>query len=199
MPLPQPAPAPPIEKSDRPADQAMSKVIDMLLKDGYGFTVPAWEGDAYLKISNARGAITDLTISELGTVIWEYRSAQGRHIDPVKLITITRTLLDPEAEITRPELPPHEGRAIILNAASYALFRCGLTTSRHLSDPDAFTILTVTNPSQPARGSVDITDDGELSWQVRAPHHRDGGLVLPDIAGSISFALFRAQHYPSHA
>ena len=200
MPLPPPAPAPPIQRNlDSPADQALSKIVDLLLEDGYGFTIPAWEGDAFLKISNARGALTDLTISDQGTVIWEYRSARGGRVDPVRLITVTLTLLDPEAKIARPELPSRDGRVFILNAASHALFRCGLTTSRHHSDPDAFTVLTVTNPSEPVRGAVDITDDGELTWQVRAPHHRDGGLVLPDIAGSISLALLRAQHHPSHA
>ena len=43
---------------DSPADQALAKVIDLLLPAGYGFTIPAWDGDAYLRINNALRAIT---------------------------------------------------------------------------------------------------------------------------------------------
>ncbi|HEY3902289.1 MAG TPA: hypothetical protein VGM14_00095 [Streptosporangiaceae bacterium] len=59
-----------------PADQALAKIVDLLLPAGYGFTLPAWDGDAYLKINNALRAITDLTITSHGNVIWEYRSVQ---------------------------------------------------------------------------------------------------------------------------
>ena len=47
--------------------------------------------------------------------------------------------------------------------------------------------------------TVEITEDGQLSWQTRAPHHRDGGLTLPDIATSIACSLGRLQHIPSRA
>jgi hypothetical protein len=96
------------------ADQSLAKIVELLLPAGYGFTIPGWDGDAYLKIDNALRAITDLTI---------------------------------------------------------------------------------TNPDQPYRGTLDITDDGELSWYARAPHHPDGGIPLPDIAHTIN----RAQHPATHA
>lgn len=87
-------------------------------------------------------------------------------------------------------------RAAILAAARCALFNYGFTTtSRRQPDPDAYTVLSVTSPALPARGTVAITDDGELSWQTRAPHHRDCGLTLPDIACTLG----RLQHIPSHA
>jgi hypothetical protein len=184
---------------DSPADQALNKIIDLLLKDGYNFTIPAWDGDAYLKISNALGALTDLTISGEGNITWDYRSIQGLHVDPAKLVVIAISLLDPDAKNPWPDLPPHQDRALIHVAASYALFRYGLATNRLQPEPDAYTILTVTNPAQPSRGSVEITDDGQLTWRTRAPHHRDGGLTLPDIAAAITRALTRTHHAPNHA
>jgi hypothetical protein len=201
MPAPQPALAPAVQRNpDSPADQALTKVIELLLNDGYGFTIPAWDGDAYLKISNALGALTDLTITSEGNITWEYRSTHGKHVDPAKLVVTTTTLLDPDAPSPRPYPPPHHDGAFIHVAASYALCRYGLTiTNRQQPEPDAYTILTVTNPAQPARGTVEITDDGELSWHTRAPHHPDGGLTLADIAGTISRALARTQHTPNHA
>jgi hypothetical protein len=199
MPAPQPAPEPAAHwNPDSPADQALTKIIDLLFKDGYGFTIPAWDGDAYLKISNARGALTDLTISSEGNVTWDYRSIQGLHVDPAKLVVIAITLLDPDAKNPWPDLPPHTDRALIHIAASYALFRYGLSTSRLQSEPDGYTILAVTNPAQPSRGTVEITDDGQLTWYTRAPHHRDGGLTLADIAATITRALIRTQHTPSN-
>src|SRR5579863_10697911 len=195
MPEPQPAPAPAtLRNPDSPADQALTKIVDLLLKDGYGFTIPAWDGDAYLKISNARGALTDLTISSEGNLTWDYRSIQGLHIDPAELVVIAISILDPDAANPWPDLPPHLGRSLIHVAASYALFRYGLATSRQQPEPDGYTILTVTNPAQPSRGTVEITDDGQLTWHTRAPHHPGGGLALPDIAATIFRALTRSQH-----
>jgi hypothetical protein len=199
MPEPQPAPVPATHRNpDSPADQALTKIIDLLLKDGYGFTIPAWDGDAYLKISNALGALTDLTISSEGNITWDYRSIQGLHVDPAKLVVITITLLDPDATNPWAELAPHLDRSLIHVAASDALFRHGLATTRQQPEPDGYTILTVTNAAQPSRGAVEITDDGQLTWHNRAPHHPDGGLTLPDIAATITRALTRTQHTPSN-
>lgn len=200
MPLLQQEPiAASLRNPGSPADQALAKIVDLLGRDGYDLTLPAWMGDAYLKISNALESLTELTISSNGNVTWEYRSIRGRHVDAAKITTIAITLLDPEAEI--PALSSRGRSAMVLNLKSVrrALLRHGLTADRLRSDPDGFTILTLVNPYQPARGAVDITNDGGLIWQTRAPHHRDGGLVLPDIAGRISLALARAQHYPSNA
>src|SRR5712691_5840967 len=201
--MPALAPATPAPAShrnpDSPADQALSTIVDLLLQTGYGFTIPAWDGDAYMKINNALGALTNLTITAEGNVTWEYRSIHGTHIEPAALIVLTISLLDPDTTSPWPDLPLHGSRASILAAASHALFRYGYATSRRQPDPDAYTVLAVTSPALPARGTVEITDDGELSWQTRAPHHRDGGLTLPDIADSIACSLGRLQHIPSHA
>jgi hypothetical protein len=199
MPERQPTPAT-RRNPDSPADQALTKIIDLLLKDGYGFTIPAWDGDAYLKISNALGALTDLTISSEGHLTWDYRSIQGLHVDPAELVVITISLLDPDAKNPRPDLPPHSGRVLIHVGAGDALLRYGLTTSRQQPEPDGYTILTITNPAQPTRGTVEITDDGQLTWHTRAPHHLDSGLTLPDIAATLTLtrALTRTQHTPSN-
>ncbi len=197
-PMPAPAPAA-CRNPDSPADQALTKIIDLLLDDGYDFTIPAWDGDAYLKISNALGALTNLTITSEGNVTWEYRSTDGSHVDPAKLVAIAISLLDPDSASPWPDRPPREDPAPIHVAASDALRRFGLTASRQLPELSGYTVLTVTNPAQPARGTVEITDDGELSWHTRAPHHRDGGLTLPDIAATISRALAKTQHTANQA
>jgi hypothetical protein len=68
-----------------PADQALAAVVGLLLADGYGFTIPAWDGDAYLRTSNALSALTSLTMTQRGDVTWEYRSTHGIHVDPAQV------------------------------------------------------------------------------------------------------------------
>ena len=50
-----------------PADQALTTIMTMLADHGYNFSIPSWDGDAYLRISNALQALTELTITSRGT------------------------------------------------------------------------------------------------------------------------------------
>src|SRR5215813_10281943 len=57
-----------------PADRALKSIASVLAADGYSFSVPSWDGHAYLRISNALQAVTDLIITPHGDITWEYRS-----------------------------------------------------------------------------------------------------------------------------
>jgi hypothetical protein len=180
------------------ADRALAKIIDLLLPIGYGFTIPAWDGDAYLKINNALHAITDLTITSHGHVTWEYRSVQCPHLHPSRLIGMAIEVLDPDHTRREPTVSTNAGFPLV-EIIRYALFRYGFTATISETGADTGPVLTVTSPDRPYRGTLEISDDGELSWHTRAPHHRDGGVPLPDIAATISRALTRAQHPATHA
>lgn len=168
------------------ADQALGKVVELLTEGGFGVAVPAWEGDAYLRISNVPHAITDLTITRHGDVTWEYRSIQCPHITPARLIGMAIELLDPDHTRRAPSLPVCYGFPLV-EVIRYGLFIYGFTATISEAGP----VLTVANPDRPYRGTLEISDDGELSWHARAPHHRDGGIPLTDIATTISRALSR--------
>ena len=199
MPAPlQPAPALAAHRNpNSPADQALTKIIELLLKDGFGFTIPAWDGDAYLKINNALHALTDLTISSNGDVVWEYRSMPCPHLHPSRLVGIAIELLDPDHIRREPTLGRNDGYPLV-EIIRYALFRYGFTATIDETGTDTGPALSVTNPARPYRGTLDISDDGELQWRTRAPHHPNGGIPLPDIAATISRALTRAQHPATH-
>jgi hypothetical protein len=183
---------------DSPADQALSKIVDLLLPAGFGFTIPAWDGDAYLRINNALRAITALTITGHGNVIWEYRSADCPHLHPSRLVGIAIELLDPDHTRPEPVTGSNDGFPLA-EIIRFALYRYGLTAAITENGTDTGPVLTATNPDQPCRGTIEITDDGELEWRTRAPHHPDGGIPLPDIAATVNRALTRAQHEPNHA
>jgi hypothetical protein len=184
--------------SDSPADQALAKIVDLLLPAGYGFTIPAWDGDAYLRINNALRAIAALTITSHGNLTWEYRSAEYPHLQPSRLVGIAIELLDPDH--TRPEsvMGCNDGFPLA-EIIRFYLHRYGLTATVAEARQDIGPVLSASNPDRPYRGTVEISDDGELEWRTRAPHHPDGGIPLPDIAATISRALTRAKHAPSHA
>jgi hypothetical protein len=188
------------EKADActPADLALAKIVDLLLEGGYGSSVPSWDGGAYLKINNALRAITDLTITSHGNLTWEYRSVRCPHLDPSRLVGMAIELLDPDHTRREPSTGEN-ARFPLVEIVRYALYRYGFTATIDETSADTGPILTATNPRQPCRGTIDITDDGELSWHTRAPHHPDGGIPLPDIAATISRALTRAQRAPNHA
>jgi hypothetical protein len=183
---------------ESPADQALAKIVDLLLPAGYGFTIPAWDGDAYFKINNALRAITELTITSHGDVTWEYRPAECPHLHPSRLVGVAIEILDPDRTRPEPVMGTNDGFPLA-EIIRFALYRYGFTATVTEGGTDTGPILTATNPEQPYRGTITITDDGELEWNTRAPHHPDGGIPLADLATTITRALARARHAPSHA
>ncbi len=186
------------------ADDALITIAGLFTNVNFDLTIPAWDGSAYLKISNARGALTDLTIGSDGIITWEYRSTSGSYTDPARLAAMTLDLLDPRGTLSRPAPEPHRPSTAIHAAAQYLLADLGISTIPEPLDATpggsvTFAQTTITNPGCPARGTVHISDDGELRWQARTLCHPDGGLTLTDIAATITPALTRAQHFPSHA
>jgi hypothetical protein len=178
------------------ADQALAKIVELLSPAGYGFTIPAWDGDAYLRINNARRASTDLTITSRGHVTWEYRSAECAHLHPPRLVGMAIEILDPDHTRPEPVMGSNDGFPLA-EIIRFALYRYGLTAT--VAETGTGPVLAATNPDRPYRGTVTITDDGELEWTTRAPHHPDGGIPLPDLAATITRALRRAEHAPSHS
>jgi hypothetical protein len=169
----------------------------MLLPAGYGFTVPAWDGDAYLRINNAFRAITALTVTSHGEVTWEYRATDCPHLHMSRLVGVVIELLDPDHVRPEPILGTNDGFPLA-EIVRFTLYRYGLTATITETGTDTGPVLTAANPDQPYRGTITISDYGELEWNTRAPHHPDGGIPLPDLAATITRALTRAQHTPSH-
>lgn len=183
---------------------ALTQVADLLLVAEFGLTVPAWDGASFLQIANARGALCELTVHDDGGIAWDYRSVHGCHVDLAQLVGITLDLLDPDGTQPRPAPAPHRAANSIHTAAARALTSRGMTaTSRTLVD-DPVNLTTfgqtiIANPAQPDRGTVCITNDGQLLWNVSTPDHPAGGLPLPAIGTAITRALIAAQHTPDHA
>ena len=140
-----PAPAdPPVQ----PADHALQALADQLTAAGFDTRSPAWEDRGYLKITNAPGAISEVTIATSGYVTWEYRPIRPGHPEPTRLAAVIAGLLDPGIHlITSAE--PRIHRALITSAGS-ALARHGLTVTLDVLDIsqafyDIYSELRITN------------------------------------------------------
>ncbi len=195
-PLPQlsePVPAS-YRNPDSPADQSLTVIMNILADDGYSFSIPAWDGDAYLRINNAVQAVTDLTITSRGDIIWEYRTSRYPHASPGRLISAAIELLDPGHTRPAPAMPPEHLQLTPLGSVRRALTRYGLAADITPTSPGTGPVLTVINPARLSRGRVLISSDGELQWNAGTPSHPDGGIPLPDIAASITRTLTQACH-----
>lgn len=185
-------------------DAALTQVADLFLDAEFNLTVPAWDRASFLQIANARGALCSLTIHDDGAITWDYRSVHGCHVDPAQLAAITLDLLDPDDTRPGPAPAPNRAASSIHAAAARALTSRGMTATSGtlVDDPTSFTIFgqaIIANPARPDRGTVAITDDGQLLWNVGTLGHPAGGLPLPAIGTAITRALIAAQHTPDHA
>jgi hypothetical protein len=179
-----------------PADRALAAIVKTLAENGYSSSVPAWDGHAYLRISNARQAHADLTITPGGDVTWEYRSVRYPHPCERTLIAAAIELLDPDNITPLPALAPDHLKLTQLGAIRHALAGYGLTAAITQPGPGTGPLLTAASPRKPYRGTLTITSDGELTWTTRTPHHPDpdSGLHLREIAAAITRALTGADH-----
>jgi len=179
-----------------PADRALAAIVKTLAENGYSSSIPAWDGHAYLRISNALQAVTDLTLTPGGDVNWEYRSVRYPGPSERSLIAIAIELLGPDCITPVPALAPGHLKLTPLGAIRHALASYGLTAAITQANVGTGPLLTAGNPRKPYRGTITITSDGELTWTTRTPYHPDpdSGIHLNEIAAAITRALTRAEH-----
>ena len=145
--------------------------------------------------------LTGLTIYRNGIVDWEYQCFDGSPHDADRTAAITLDILHADEWPSYPdrlERYPHMtflGR-IGLAATAYNLrvaFDSLDPVNAHLKVHDE---ITVTNPAQPDRGTVRITNDGAICWRCRVRNQPHGaeGLYLSQITNTITRALTSARN-----
>jgi hypothetical protein len=170
----------------------LDEIADELTASGYSVHAPDC-----IKIINARGALSDLTITESGSLTWEYRSCEGNHIDPAQLTGMVSIVLDQPGTDTA----HWPAGAALTSAVGQAVSGRGLEVSLNVLDADTtldetFSELTITSPAKPERGTVRVTDDGALYWHCHTDDP-DNALTHGDIAATLTRALATAGHTPS--
>jgi hypothetical protein len=185
----------PADPPGHPADRALLALADQLTAAGYHTSSPAWNGQAYLKITNARHALSEITIDPSGDVTWECRATHPGRTIPAQLTVVILALLDPAAN---PHAAAVEQRTDLapFSLAGRALAARGLDVTLEVldisqTDYTTYTELRITNPARPERGSASIADDGTTWWEctTRQRANSQPVLSLDSIADAITRAL----------
>jgi len=154
---------------------------------------PAWVGTDYLKITNAPGALSELTISDAGLVTWEFRPFHGSPVDTREIARRAPALLGASPAEISSDPTPRPSRVALKDDIAQRLRACGLDVSVHALNVDAsgpYCEITATNPAMPTRGRIQLAEDGMIRWECRVQENdRAQGAKLADIALTISAAV----------
>ena len=183
------APARSPEPSAQPADPALLTLADQLAAAGLDTRSPAWEDRGYLKIINAPGTRTELTISTCGHLTWEYQPVHPSQKAPARLAAVILSLLDPAASHDITAEPCSD--PTLVSFTGRALAACGLSVILDVLDVsqtsyEVYSELRITNPACPERGTASLAADGTVWWECRIDQT---ALSLADAACAITRAL----------
>ena len=179
---------------------AAGAIADALTSQGFDIRDPNQPGSSFLQITNAPGALSELTIYDSGHIDWEYRSRDGSQSNPSVLAAMTLRILSTDPGTSSPVPVARDPRMTLKGQVGRALADQGMQVRLDVLDEDeqlfeVYAEITITNPASPDRGTIRIADDGPLWWRcrIRDPEDPDsGGLDLDEITGAIARALTAA-------
>lgn len=175
---------------------AMATVADGLLGHGFNVLVPAWESSCLLKVTNAPGALSELTIAADGSVTWEYRCLDGQQHDEAQLVALVLGLLGAEMPICGESRAGRHLPASPLGAIGTLLANSGMQVTSDVLDPaEGFVEMAVINPARSCRGTVRLATGGAVWWefQLGDPSAAVDVIDLPEVVTTIARELNRLQ------
>jgi len=181
------------------AGRAADAIADALNIRGFDALIPAQQGTSFLQVTNARGALCQMTIYGSGAFGWEYRYRDSGRSDPSVLVAMITCILG-GSDAAGTLLPvAHHPRPTLKGQIGKALAGRGMQARLNILDKDesAFEVyaeVTVTNPTLPDRGTVSVADDGLICWrgQIRDPKQPGDGLDLDEITRTLGRVLATA-------
>jgi hypothetical protein len=184
------------ERASSATLKAMNTVADGLTSHALDVSGPEWDGSQYLKITNVRGVLSEVTVREDGSVEWEYLLSRDSQADPAHFTDVVRSVLGDDVTRDRSVLPARSRSLTLKGMVGWACEQRGLCASVEVVyiDPAFFEVYSevdVTNPAQPARGHVRVSDEPAVRWQCHIADPASGipGISLTDITGTIAGVL----------
>jgi hypothetical protein len=168
---------------------AAEAVADGLTAQGFDVRTFASEDCRYLKIDNVPSVVANLTMFGNGAVDWEYHCFDGNPHDVALMTAITLAILRDDDRPAGAVPDPHVN---LVSGIGQAALAGGLNAA--FGTPDCGEVA-VTNPDRPERGSVRVSDFGDLWWSCRLHGRPQGaaGLDLEEITRSVARAITCAQ------
>ncbi len=188
-----PQPAGPAAPAPDEAELCLHAVANELARRGFPVTGLVWGDTCQCEITGAAGGRCEMDLMGAGTLVWEYIPTAGA-LTPGEAARLALVLLG--AAHPGQEVAPvwYPGMALT-GAAGRTLAACGMSVRLMVTRDDInYEIdadVEVTNPAQPARGNVRISDKGEVRWECAfaTPTAPTAGLAPRDIAHAIATAL----------
>jgi hypothetical protein len=184
------------EQGSSATRKAMHAVADGLTSRALDVSGPEWDGSQYLKITNVRGVLSEITIRDDGSVEWEYTSSHDSQADPAHFTDVVRSVLGDDVARDRSVLPARPRSMTLKGMVGWACQQRGMCASVEVVyiDPAFFEVYSeveVTNPAQPARGRVRVSDEPALRWGCRIAGRATGipGISVTEITDTVAGAL----------
>jgi hypothetical protein len=174
-----------------PARAALPVLADALTGHGFDLRSPVWEQACSLDLTNVRGSMCEITLTDRGASIWEYRPFHGTPAGPGQIVDMVMTILAayPALRGLPVEQPPGlafkgiVGKALTQRGLAVAL----KVISTDEADYEVYAAIEVTNPARPALGTVQVTDDHAIRWECLLAG--TGALTPQEIANTIATTL----------
>jgi hypothetical protein len=173
-------------------------VADGLTSQGFDVRSPAWEDTQFLRVTNVRGMLCEVTISSTGRVFWECRrlcDGGGQH-DAAQVVKMVTGILGSGVASSAEQPMKHPPGLTLKGRVGRALAERGMDVRLAVLFQDelsyeVYAEIEVTNPAQRERGRVLVADDGSIRWECHLRHlaTRTGGVSPSEIAESVAMAL----------
>ena len=162
----------------------MREMAEMLTEQGFDVRGPDCDESRQLAITNAPKGRCELDVGDSGWVTCEYFPWGGQRIIPDVVSQAVLRLLAVSADKSLGADAAAHPRATLKGAVGHEMKARGLTVDLRMSedmvDYTIYAEVAITNPEQPGRGTVCVTDDGNIWWECHIDEITAGarGIVM---------------------
>lgn len=174
------------------AERCLHAVAHELAACGFAVSGLVWGNTCQCEITGTGGAHCEMDLMGTGALVWEYIPRAGA-LTPGEAVRLVLALLGGTSPASGGVPAARYPGGAFKGAVGRALAACGMAVRLlvfHRDDInyEIYADVEVTNPAQPARGNVRVSDEGEIRWEC-AFATPAGGLAPRDIAQTIATAL----------
>lgn len=175
-------------RSGQSLGQVARLVIDTLAGEGFGAQTREWEELWNLTITGVRRGRACLTVGDDGYLRWDYEPDWGPDASPAGMAALVQRLLGapeppgtPARDDAYPAYPLKGAVGRLLQARG---MKVGLLSYEDLESFEVVAEIEATNPDRPERGTVRVTDNGDVEWESHAQEAfgGDAGAVVAVVA-----------------
>jgi hypothetical protein len=148
-----------------------NEIAEMLVRQGFDVR-PDSEDSGRLTITSAPNGHCEVDVYDSGWVTCDYYPRTGKNADPADISrAVARLLAVPQNKSAGDHVDTHP-EITLKGAVAGAMKASGLTVELRMSADEVtysvYADIAITNPEQPGRGIVAITDEGNLWWECHA-------------------------------